>query len=509
MASVFLISCDPTVDSGGGKAYIVDFNVQGGESSSQPSIEVTNGSTYGTLATTTRPGYSFDGWWTEAGGSGSQITGFSTVIITSDQTLYAKWNPLSYTVTFDEWGGVASSPVNIEVTNGFEYGTLATTTRSGYTLAGWWTEAGGNGNQILETSIVNLTADQTVYAKWNPLTVTFDPQGGTNLSLSSKVVTPNTKYGTLATVERAEYTFYGWYTGIGGAGDNITQDTYVHITSDQTLYAYWLGNWHTVIFDVQGGTPLNTTQKSVRYSSTYGTLETPVNPGYDFLGWWTDSDGLEIEIDEDSIVSIASNHTLYAKWEFSAEGAVGTFVFYDKGIVSNGWRYLEAAPADVRVVNEFVTCNSALLDYATSPATYIFGIYRTTSDGDPVLVGGTQDGIGFGENNTTLLEDAMDTTAYISTDDLVQTTTIRYAAKLCHDLIYENEDDWFLPSKDELYRMYQILKINRGVSFSAGDYWSSTENSASAEIFVDFDNGGIGTLSKDHPDTHVRAIRAF
>jgi uncharacterized repeat protein (TIGR02543 family) len=502
------------------ETFTITFEAQGGANLNPASKIVNFNDLYGELATVDRVGYTFDGWWTEAGGNGDQINATSTVTITSDQTLYAKWNPLSYTVTFDEQDGDDPSIASKIVTNGSDYGTLATVERYAYTFAGWWTEAEGNGEEITETTTVNLTADQTLYAKWvlETFTITFEAQGGANLNPASKIVNFNDLYGELATVDRVGYTFDGWWTGIGGTGTKIiTASNTERIQEDKTLYASWIAIRYTVTFDVQGGSAVDPTQKSVWYDSPYDTLETPEKPGYTFSGWWTDSDGLDSKIEEDSIVAIAADHTLYAKWEFSAEGAIGTLVFYDKGFESNGWRYLEAAPADVRVVNEVVTCNSGLLDYATSPETYIFGIYRTTSDGDPVLVGGTQDGIGYGENNTYLLEYDMENSAYISTDDLVPTTTIRYAAKLCRDLIYAEKDDWFLPSWNELLLMHEVLRNNGKGDFSAGDYWSSTESSASSARTLDFEtvSTGNGTIMKDYIGTvdnlgvHVRAVRAF
>ena len=72
-------------------AYTVTFNAQGGTTASPASKSVTYASTYGTLATTARTGYTFSGWYTGVGGTGTNITSSSTVAITTDQTLYAFW----------------------------------------------------------------------------------------------------------------------------------------------------------------------------------------------------------------------------------------------------------------------------------------------------------------------------------------------------------------------------------------------------------------------------------
>lgn len=152
--------------------YTVTFDAQGGTTPNPTSKAVTYGSTYGTLATTTRTGYIFGGWWTSTGGTGTQITSGTTVTITSAQTLYAYWTPITSTVTFDAQGGTTPNPTSKIVTYASTYGTLATTTRAGYTFAGWWTSTGGTGTQITSATTVTITASQTLYANWTLLTTT-------------------------------------------------------------------------------------------------------------------------------------------------------------------------------------------------------------------------------------------------------------------------------------------------------------------------------------------------
>ena len=67
----------------------VTFNANGG-SCSTASKNVTKGSTYGTLPTPTRSGYSFNGWFTAASG-GTKVTSSTTVSASSNHTLYAQW----------------------------------------------------------------------------------------------------------------------------------------------------------------------------------------------------------------------------------------------------------------------------------------------------------------------------------------------------------------------------------------------------------------------------------
>jgi len=74
--------------------YTVTFDANGGTVPSPESKVVTCGSTYGTLATTSRSGCTFNGWFTAASG-GTLVTSSTTVTITADQTLYAQWTALS------------------------------------------------------------------------------------------------------------------------------------------------------------------------------------------------------------------------------------------------------------------------------------------------------------------------------------------------------------------------------------------------------------------------------
>ena len=70
----------------------------------------------------------------------------------------------TYTVTFDANGGSVDTN-NKEVKPGETYGELPQPVRDGYTFSGWFTEA-ENGEQVEETTLVELTANQTLYAHW-------------------------------------------------------------------------------------------------------------------------------------------------------------------------------------------------------------------------------------------------------------------------------------------------------------------------------------------------------
>ena len=81
-----------------------------------------------------------------------------------------------------------------------------------------------------------------------------------------------------------------------------------------------------------------------------------------------------------------------------------------------------------------------------------------------------------------------------------------YAAQLCADLVLGGYSDWYLPSKDELNKLYQNRVAVGG--FASAYYWSSTEGSNGTAWIQHFGNGGQYNYDK-YRTSMVRAIRAF
>ena len=149
-------------------SYTIRFSANGG-SVSPSSKTVTAGSTYGTLPTPTRSGYSFDGWYTSASG-GTEVTASGKP--TSSRTLYAHWKKvISYTIRFNANGG-SVSPSSKTITAGSTYGTLPIPTRSGYSFDGWHTSASG-GTKIAASD--KPTSSRTLYAHWKKEPTSTNP----------------------------------------------------------------------------------------------------------------------------------------------------------------------------------------------------------------------------------------------------------------------------------------------------------------------------------------------
>ncbi len=98
-------------------------------------------------------------------------------------------------------------------------------------------------------------------------------------------------------------------------------------------------------------------------------------------------------------------------------------------------------------------------------------------------------------------------TGFANTDSIVLNQGPgNYAAKICQDLVIDTYGDWFLPSKDELNKLYLNKKAIGG--FSVDYYWSSSEGNNLYVWNQSFSNGDQSYDGKEGIAS-VRAIRSF
>lgn len=145
-------------------------------------------------------------------------------------------------------------------------------------------------------------------------TVRLNANGG-KVSPASKVVTCGKTYGTLPTPTRTGYDFDGWYTR-QSSGIKVDKNTSVGTNPPTTLYAHWKGKTYTVSLDANGG-KVGMTSRMATYGSKYPALPAPTRTGgYTFDGWYTQKTG-GTKVDDNTTVTTAANHTLYAHWHLT------------------------------------------------------------------------------------------------------------------------------------------------------------------------------------------------
>ena len=138
---------------------------------------------------------------------------------------------------------------------------------------------------------VEYRDDQKLYlvsgAVARPLTVTFDPNGGTLAEADkTKSLMTGEPYGTLPVPSYEGYDFAGWYTEQNG-GTKIESSTTVTVAGTQTLYAHWTEHEYTVTV-VKIGMPEwgSVTPMSIKAKAgeTVTLTATPTT-GNQFLEW--------------------------------------------------------------------------------------------------------------------------------------------------------------------------------------------------------------------------------
>ncbi len=124
-----------------------------------------------------------------------------------------------------------------------------------------------------------------------------------------------------------------------------------------------------------------------------------------------------------------------------------------------------------------------------------------------VDVQGTSTAIGTGAQNTAIIM------AYNNSGWGALNTAS--PAIMCDTLTLNGYSDWYLPSLDELNRLYFVLHLNGLGNFNgsgalySGYYWSSSQMNWHQSYNMRFNDGNAGNMNFRFYDGNVRAIRSF
>ena len=274
--------------------------------------------------------------------------GSSYNISTTSVTFYAVWAPYKVTIIFDinANGGTGTMPQPVSEVGGtiILSGYPVDFYLADYTLTGWNTKADGTGtgytsadNVILSVAflggpsllgfdgaVINKAGDSviTLYAVWqfNATTLTLEANA-TNAVFNDSLLTTATARiylnGTVilpgsGDMTNTGYALSGWWTtsdssGVQlftsngellpgtvslGASTYIQDGVWAYHSTSLTLYAHWLANSYTIIFNANSGT-VSPASVMVTYGNAVSSasIPIPIRTGYTFNGWFVSVGG--------------------------------------------------------------------------------------------------------------------------------------------------------------------------------------------------------------------------
>jgi len=343
-----------------------------------------------------KAGYTFKGWFNQE---------LSTPILkvpASAVTVYAKWQANQYMVNFSANGGSGTMSAQLFIYDTPQHLTLNLFTRTGYNFAGWKLNATtyGDGEEVNNLA---TSGSVTLVAQWTPITytVSFNASGGENTMTPQSFTYGVTQPLTANAFAKTGYRFDGWATSPGGTHVYNDKQEVSDLTSvdggEVKLYAIWVPNTYSVVFNANGGQNEMTPQ-----SFTYGVAQslkanTFTKTGYTFAGWAISPTGNKEYNNQQQVSNLTSVHNgtynLYAVWtpntytvNFDANSGDGTMTpqsftydvaqaltangFAKTGYNFAGWKLNTTTYADKEEVINLATSGSVTLVAQWTPITY-------------------------------------------------------------------------------------------------------------------------------------------
>jgi uncharacterized repeat protein (TIGR02543 family) len=504
-------------------SYSVLYNGNGNTGGLAPtdSTEYIEGDTATVLGNTNglvKTGYTFVGWNTKEDGSGTDYVGSDTLLMgAEDVTLYALWTTApTYTVTY-YGNGSDGGEVPVD-TNDYLAGAsvdilgAGAMTRMGYTFAGWNTVSDGTGlPRIAGNSYSMGSTDMELYAQWQINTHTVSYSG--NLNTGGNVPMEPTEYnygatvtvlGNINSLSRSPFVFDGWNTASDGTGTPYSgSDTFSMPDNDVNLYAIW-----KPIEVVWGLASQNYGISGLADSTVLAFLFSvdPTTLTVDDISITGATKGTLTDLGKTKVLGISNitvanaqtvEVTITSPTGYLLSGSPKTVVVY-KAVIGTAHQggvvgYFLKLGDPGYVTGEAHGLIVATEDQSEGVAWIIGGTTQTT------LNGGTSTAFGSGQANTTAMKNQVGFTGG--------------AAKVCDD--YVNIDtgtgvysDWYLPSKDELQKLYWNRVAIGGFSTS-GYYWTSSEGGTALFSWRQSFNTGTVYNNTKSLSSRVRAIRTF
>ena len=384
--------------------YTITFNSNLATSGNVPANQSwTTGNTALTLAGNTgspvlaKSGYTFGGWATTST-STTPVTTYSTF---ANQTFYAIWTPISYTITYALNGGTSTLPTqaNQQIYNTFTL--AATPTKADYYFAGWSDSATATTYAALASYSItaNSASAITLTAQWIPTyTLNYVLNGSTSTVTGEGTYNSGTVVTLTAAPTRTGYTFNNWLDS-----SNITHAALSSFTmlQNSVLQAQWTAILYPITYALNGATGTLPLQSSLAMNSPFTVATAPVRAGYTFGGW---SDGTNTYPAGSTYVIGTSSVTLTAQWSaisysvtYDLGGGQGTLPTQASGSISSTFTLPASSSNPTWIAHTFTGWSDGAALYAAG-STYTFGATDVTLTAQFSLNGYTQISYSLGAN---------------------------------------------------------------------------------------------------------------
>ncbi len=274
---------------------------------------------------------------------------------------YKESNKNTYDIKLNYNGGTAHANDATKVKT-YTYGTavtLYTPTKTGYTFAGWYTDAELT-NPIStavpgtipatyvpakDAKVINL------YAKWTAIqyTVTFDVNGGNALTPNTMQHTYGTTTSGFPVPTRTGYDFQYWTKTKNDPNTRIDSIGPEDISAALTVFAYWSGKGYDIVYHIGDNLTDGMLVAGVDHPTkhTYGQTTTlfstdtthVVRTGYTFAGWYTD-ETLTTKVTSLATTTYTDTIHLYPKWTAKTNAVTYKYARYSEGVLKNAMETL-------------------------------------------------------------------------------------------------------------------------------------------------------------------------
>ena len=294
------------------------------------------------LQAESKEGYNFDGWYSDVDCTTKVTSILETQ--TGDVTLYAKFTGITYDITYELGEGetvVGSKPSTYTCGEGVS--SFSPAVKVGHDFQ-YWCVVKGDALEQISSIPVDYYGDITLKPLFTPTTynINYVLDGGTNGDGNPGSYTYGDGSINLADATKTGYKFEGWYTDSGFAESTKVTSISTKQVGPVPLYAKFTANEYKINYhNLDGAENGAGNQENYTYGDGTISLADATKTGYNFAGWYTDSEFAE----STKVTSISMKQVgpidLYAKFTIipyhityeldSGENAAGNPATYTYG----------------------------------------------------------------------------------------------------------------------------------------------------------------------------------